>query len=224
LPYQILSRLFGLKTPVEERLYVPWQIEDDPALMNFIPQEWPHVVICRNSDSPRKQAGIAKWEDLVRQLRDAGVFVIQAGKHSDAYIKGSYNLLGLTTIRQLVSLLSRVDAVITSDNFVMHAAHLRNVPAVALWGPTRHTVYGYEDQVHFQAEPSCASQGCIGVSKGHLYGTRCPEPMHCMDRINMEDVCRAALSILAGERPTVADFKVKNISSPLRGGSRWGRF
>ncbi len=195
--YQILARIFGLKTPVEERLYVPWAMEDDAALMNFIPLRKQNIIICPTSDSPRKQVGIDKWEALVERLLTAGIFIVQVGRHSDVYVRGAFNLLGLTTTRQLISLLSHFDAVITSDNFIMHAAHLRNVPAVVLWGPTSHRVYGYEGQVHFQAKPACVSSGgCIGAGRGTIYGTPCPESVHCMDQINMDDVYQSTVNIL----------------------------
>ena len=115
----------------------------------------------------------------------------------DCYVRGAYNLLGLTTPRQLISLLPHFDAIVTSDNFIMHAAHLCHVPAVVLWGPSSHLVYGYEGQAHFQATPEClSSAGCIGAGKGLVYDTPCPEPVHCMEKFNMDEVGQSVLNIL----------------------------
>jgi uncharacterized protein len=203
--YQLLARRFGLKTPVEERLYVPWPLETDRLLLDRIPRGNHNVILCPTSDSPRKQIGIEKWVGLVDSLRASGVCIVQVGRHSDPYVRGTYNLLGLTNPRELISLLPHFDAVVTSDNFIMHAAHLCNVPAVVLWGPTSHRVYGYEEQAHFQVTPDCSSAGgCIGAGKGLLYNTPCPEPAHCMDRFDMEEIGQAVRDILKKRRPESA--------------------
>lgn len=200
--YQLLARKFGLETPVEERLYVPWPVEADRLLLDSIPWKTHNIGICPTSESPRKQIEIGKWVGLVESLRASGVCIVQVGRHSDPYVRGAYNLLGLTTPRELISLLPHFDAVVTLDNFIMHASHLCNVPAVVLWGPTSHLVYGYEGQTHFQVTPDCVSEGgCIGAGKALLYSTRCPKPEHCMDRFDMEEIGQAVWSILKKQRP-----------------------
>ena len=105
--YQVLARIFGLDPPVEERLYVPREMTDDARLMGIIPWERFNVLVCQSSDSPRKQMGAANWERLVERLKARGLGVVQAGRTGDRYIRGAYNLLGLTTPRQLISLLRR---------------------------------------------------------------------------------------------------------------------
>lgn len=193
--YQILASMFGLTTPVEESLYVPWSIEDDAFLVNFIPFQKRNIIIAPASESPRKQVEIKQWEVLVEKLRQDGVFVVQVGKQSDLYVRGAFSLLGLTNIRQLVSLLSKFDAVVTSDNFVMHAAHMCSIPSIVLWGPTSNKVYGYEGHLHYQAQPECTLQDCIGAGRGHLYSSQCQEQVHCMNQIDMESVYQSVLNI-----------------------------
>jgi len=197
--YQILARMFGLKTPAEELLYVPWEFEEDPTLWELVPLGMQKVLICSSSHSPRKQMGIEKWESLVDKFRKDGIKVVQVGEKSDRYIRGAYSLLGLTSPRQLISLIQHFDAVVTSDNFLMHASHLCDVPAVVLWGATDHRVYGYAEQVHLQASPNCDSANlCIGPGQGHLYGTECPEgsTAHCMNQLKVKDVYEALQNIL----------------------------
>lgn len=195
--YQLLARMFGLTLPVPERLYVPGPGADDAGLLGMIPWRKHNVVICPTSESPRKQVRIAQWEELVQRLQAAGIFVAQVGSHDDIYVRGSYNLLGLTTPRQLIALLPHFNMVVTSDNFIMHAAHVHGIPALVFWGPTSHRVYGYPEQTHIQAEPACTSAvGCIGAGSGDRYATPCPEPVHCMSKFAMEEVCLAAQRIL----------------------------
>jgi uncharacterized protein len=200
--YQVLARIFGLEVPVEERLYVPWEPEDDPVLMRLIAWGKKNVLVCQSSDSPKKQLGMEKWESLVGSLKNEGIGIVQAGKSRDRYIRGAYSLLGLTTPRQVMSLLRHFDAVVTADNFIMHGAFMHGVPAVILWGPTDHRVYGYSGQIHIQASPQCEHpRGCIGPGQGGRYHLECPKgAAHCMNSIDVEFATDAVLGILKRKR------------------------
>ena len=189
--YQVLARMFGLEVPVDERLFVPWTIEDSHALLDAIPWGTHDVLVCASSDSPRKEMSTNKWEALVKHLLLNGITVVQVGRLSDRYIRGCYNLLGLTSPREVIALTSHFDVVVTSDSFLMHVAHLCRVPAVVLWGPTDHRTYGYSEQVHLQATPTCHLGGCIGPGNGAVYPTRCPERTHCMSLIEVEEIYNA---------------------------------
>lgn len=197
--FQILCRMFGLPTPAEERLYFPGTLENDAVFHQAIPYGRINIVIAPSSSSPRKEMHPANWHNLVDMLLEDGHFVAQVGKMNENHIRNAYFLLGLTTPPQLISLLSRFDVVVTSDNFVMHAAHLVGKPAVVLWGPTDHRVYGYPEQIHLQAEKSCPPDyTCIGPQSGHLYDTPCPfKETHCMDSILPEAIHEAVNRQLA---------------------------
>ncbi len=196
--YQVLARIFGLDPPVDERLYAPWEITDDAQLMGVVPWGRFNVLVCQSSDSPRKQMRTAHWEQLVERLRARGLGVVQAGRTGDRYIRGAYSLLGLTTPRQLISLLRHFDVVVTADNFLMHAAHLCGTPAVVLWGPTDHRVYGYAGQSHLQARPQCEfPRGCIGPDMGGAYQTDCPyDAAHCMNSFQLDAIVDSVMSRL----------------------------
>jgi uncharacterized protein len=196
--YQVLAQRFGLETPVEERLYVPWELREDPVLTAAIPWQRFNVLIAHSSESPRKQMPIKTWDALVSMLRRNEVLSVQSTRLHDRYIRGAYSLLGLTTPRQLISMMKRFDAVITSDNLVMHAAHLCGVPAVVLWGPTSHQTYGYPEQIHLQANPDCEYPGgCLGPAHPGLYLLACPQgPEHCMNSFVAQTIHAAVMSIL----------------------------
>ena len=201
--YQVLARIFGLDPPVEERLYVPWEIADDARVMGMIPWRHYNVLICQSSDSPRKQMRTKNWEMLVESLKAHGIGVVQTGRAGDTYIRGAYSLLGLTTPRQFISLLRHFDVVVTADNFIMHAAQLCGVPAVVLWGPTDHRVYGYAGQTHLQAHPQCEfPRGCIGPGQAGVYQTDCPYgSAHCMNSIGLDVIVDSVMCRL-GTRDT----------------------
>jgi ADP-heptose:LPS heptosyltransferase len=204
-PFQILARLFGLATPVAERLYLPEASPED-TLHNFIPWKKLNILIAPWSDSPRKTLPAKIWRHLVESLQSEEVLILQAGRLGDEHIVNSYSLLGLTTPRQLVSLLKRCDLVITVDNFIMHAAHLVGKKAVVMWGPTHHQVYGYPEQVHLQMPKMCGlddGQECIGskLSQGEkLYATPCPlGEEHCLDRLDWKMISAAVRRLLSPE-------------------------
>jgi ADP-heptose:LPS heptosyltransferase len=200
--YQILARMFGLRTPVTEELYVPWPTDEgDPVLFARIPWRPRNVLLGPTSESPRKQPAPPRWEAIVEALRRTGLGVVQVGRGSDPYIRGAFDLLGLTTPRQVIGLIHRFDAVLTVDSFLMHAAHLCAAPAVVLWGPTDHRVYGYSEQTHLQGSPCSDSPECIAPGNSQVYGTECPKGEdHCLNEVPIDAVVAAVLEAL-GSRP-----------------------
>lgn len=102
--YQALAASVGLKTPVEERLWVPWAFEDEPTLMAILPRKEPRVLISTGYDSSQKEMPLERWESLVALLATNGITAVQAGDGKDPYIRGAYNILGLLTQKQLISL------------------------------------------------------------------------------------------------------------------------
>jgi ADP-heptose:LPS heptosyltransferase len=188
--FQVLARNFGLQTPVEERLYVPGDIPEDPLLEEAVPWKKVNVVIAPGSDSPRKMMQPMIWHELTEMLKRDGMLVLQVGRMKDQRIKPAYSLLGLTSPRQLLGLIRRVNVVVSCDNFIMHAAHLMQTPAVVVWGATHNQVYGYPEQIHLQMPRACGLgefEDCIGPSRnegGRLYHTPCPQAdKHCLDQV-----------------------------------------
>lgn len=204
MAYQQLARMFGLETPVAESLWVPFTRKADPVLSGFLPLKKHNVLICPSSDSPGKQMAIRRWEELVGLLSDKDTLIVQTGKHSDPHVRGAYSLLGILNPKELIALLSLFDAVITVDNFIAHASHLCDVPAVVLWGPTEHRSYDYSEQRHFQAAPSCGSaDGCIEPGNGSVSPTPCVQgPGHCLDSLGLQDIINAVKDILKKKRGT----------------------
>jgi ADP-heptose:LPS heptosyltransferase len=189
-PYQILGRLFGLKTPLEEKLFLPGRYQEDRLLQDFIPHIGRKlIIIAPSSNSPRKMMDPDIWTDLVVKLKHNGFFVIQVGNKEDIYIRGAYSLLGLTTIHQLSSLLIKSSIIITVDNLIMHASHLVGKPAIAIWGPTDNKVYGYSEQVQIQCSTAhCDLRNkCLGPDFPDNYKMPCPLNIrHCMNGVSAD--------------------------------------
>ncbi len=197
--FQLLAESFGLKTPVKEKLFLSGEPEDDPLLDKIIPWKKKNVLIAPTSDSPRKMMHPMAWHNIVERLTAEGVLVIQAGKMMDIHIKGAYSLLNLTSPRQLISLIKKCNFVVSSDNFIMHAARLVEKPAIVIWGPTKSGVYGYEEHIHIQAPlDHCSLKNeCLGPRFSQNYATMCPlGPEHCMNKIPLDLIFNSILTLL----------------------------
>jgi ADP-heptose:LPS heptosyltransferase len=193
--FQVLAAMFRLSTPVEEKLYIPGDYAEDSLLHDFVPWRKQNIIIAPSSVSPRKEMSPLIWHTLVEKLNMDGSLVIQVGKLHDLHIKNTYSLLGLTTCRQLFSLIKKCDIVISVDNFIMHAAQMVGKPSVILWGPTSPTVYGYDEQINLQT-PTCDKKNdCIGPGKGSIYHSPCPQEKHCIDKLTPDDIYMAVQSI-----------------------------
>jgi ADP-heptose:LPS heptosyltransferase len=202
-PFQILARLFGLNTPVDELLFLPEELLQDSTMEEVLRGKQRVVVIAPASASPRKNMLPHLWQTIVERLAGSGAFVIQVGRKEEIHIKNAYSLLGVTTPRQLAFLIRHSNLVISADNFIMHLAHLEEKPAVVIWGPTRQEVYGYDGHVHFQTGSDCPSYSrCLGPDFPENYATPCPmgEEAHCTNSVDLDALINAALLLLGETR------------------------
>jgi ADP-heptose:LPS heptosyltransferase len=189
--FQILARMFGLTTPVQEVLYLPPVNGEEEDLSAFVPWGKKNIIIAPASDSPRKMMPPQAWEQITDLLAAKGCSVFQVGREKEPHIKGTYSLVGLTSPRQLAPVVARADAVITVDNFCMHMAHLEKKLAVVVWGPTDPQVYGYEGHVHIRGtlDQCDLVNKCLGPQLSRNYPTPCPKgPDQCMATIPVKKI------------------------------------
>ncbi len=199
--YHILAKMFKLKAPVEELLFVPCVPKEDPLLTEWIPFKEKNILISPSVLSPRMELDPKKWEELVERLKDEGFSVVQMGNADSVYIRGALSLLGLTTPMQELALLKKFDLVITMDNPHAYLAHLAGVPAVVLWGPTNHLQFGFDGQGHLQTRPKCDfPDGCINSDNSTPFESECPMgPDHCMNQLDVETILSAVIDMLNGK-------------------------
>ncbi len=101
----------------------------------------------------------------------------------------SLNMIGKTTVREMMALLSRMELVVTNDSGPMHVAAAFDRPVVALFGPTDHTT----------TSPLCSNFRIVRkeIECAPCLERRCPKEHHrCMDEIGVEDVLGAVGSLL----------------------------
>ncbi len=102
------------------------------------------------------------------------------------------NLIGKTSIREMMAVLASCQLMVTNDSGPMHVAAAYGVPLVAVFGPTDHTTTSpWSD--HFQIvrkEADCAP--CLL--------RQCPTDHRCMEAITADDVLAAAEQVWGGPK------------------------
>jgi ADP-heptose:LPS heptosyltransferase len=199
--FQIMARIFGMETPVEETLFLPSNNGKNQLLHDNIPWKKKNIILAPYSNSPRKTMHPIHWHQLIEKLvENKDVFVAQTGLIHEMHIKNTFSLLGVTNLRDLVSLVRKSDLVISSDSLMMHISHLVNTPAVVIWGPTSADTYGYDNQCHFTApvEKCNLKNECLGADYPDNYQKPCPlnDSGHCMNKININELYTACNKIL----------------------------
>lgn len=109
------------------------------------------------------------------------------------------NLIGMTSVRQLMALLASADLVITNDSGPMHIAAAFGRPIVALFGPTDHSV----------TSPLCSRLSLVRKETecAPCLRRQCPGDHRCMADISVKDVLDAVEALLkSGEEGNVSRF------------------
>jgi heptosyltransferase II len=106
----------------------------------------------------------------------------------------SLNLIGRTSVRQLMALLASVDLVITNDSGPMHVAAAFDRPVVALFGPTDHCV----------TSPICSRFSLVRKQTecAPCLKRQCSTDHRCMAGITVDDVLNAVKKLSIHEEIT----------------------
>ncbi|MHC1743274.1 MAG: lipopolysaccharide heptosyltransferase II [Syntrophobacteraceae bacterium] len=141
---------------------------------------------------PDRFAAVA---DVLAKQYAAGIVItggpseLDLGNDIEAAMQGAcLNLVGRTTVRQMMAVLSRCRLMVTNDSGPMHVAAALGVPVVALFGPTDHTTTSPLAPMHrvVRKETDCAP--CLKRA--------CPTDHRCMTAIDVDDVLKAARQLL----------------------------
>jgi heptosyltransferase-2 len=136
-----------------------------------------------------------------RLLKDPDVYLVFFGDQATSSLvreicqglsQRAVNLAGMTSLRQLASLISLCDVLLTNDSGPMHIADALNTPIVALFGSTSEVVTG-----------PYRSTGTVihkHVDCSPCYQRTCPIDFRCMKRIEADEVYAAIQQTLKGKR------------------------
>ena len=219
--------------------------ERDPET-RFIRQPYWVVVAGGKKDFTAKLWAHTKYQEVVRQLR-SDVYFVQAGSreanHLHMPLTGVTDLLGRTTLRQLMSLVYHSDGVVCPVTCVMHLAAAFNKPCVVIaggrepwwWEAYTRTVWAAScaqacpaDFVEHRylhtigALSCCRKGGCwksgvgekrLGKNCRHMYVTGTQRQPECMTRITAQHVVDAVHAYLRGD-PVVPEVLPAVLRTP----------
>jgi ADP-heptose:LPS heptosyltransferase len=148
-----------------------------------------------NPRLPSKDWGLARWQELAKTLKSAGVLMRQVGNADEPLLPGVEDLRG-TPVHELPEIVAAAWAVVSVVGFLMHLAEAAGIPAIVIYGGREHpAIDGYPDQVHLSSEP-LACRGRWGCHLGP--DLDCPHGMKCMENLTPDLVARSVLSALRG--------------------------
>jgi heptosyltransferase-1 len=192
--YLDFARHLGIEEPVV-RHRLPHDPEADAWAADRI-SEWggAPLVLAIGASKPANRWPAERFGELARGLASSGHPIVLvggpddriAGQQASAAAQGTaVDLVGRTSLRQLVSLLRRARLVVSADSGPMHLAAACGRPVVAMFGPADPSRTG----------PWGAGHEILSVSNWD------PGPPHratAMEQLSVERVVIAAKSLLLG--------------------------
>lgn len=135
-----------------------------------------------------------------RLLQDKNIVVVYFGDQATAGLVKQIcqglsprvvNLAGLTSLRELASLISLCDVLLTNDSGPMHIADALGTPIVALFGSTSEVITGpYRTGKVIHKHVECSP----------CYQRTCPIDFRCMKRIEAEEVFSEIVCLLGNKK------------------------
>lgn len=142
-----------------------------------------------------------RWIHLARALRDLGLRVAVIGGSADAAegdpltreVPGVVNLIGRTTLEQLLQRIRAARLLITHDSGPLHLAMLAQTPTVALFGPTS-PIERIPPGTSTVVATAAAALPCAPCYDGHGYA---PCALNrCLTEVSVQHVLQLARSRL----------------------------
>ncbi len=172
-----------------------------------LPEDVPRVALApggaRNvlNDNEVRRWPLERYAALAQQLDADGVDVLIVGGPGDAWVSEAFadldratDLVGRTSLPDLVAVYGRCDAVVTHDSGPMHLARLAHVPVVAMFGPTDPSWFvppAHPGTTVLRGGDELPCRPCYDGKRFH----DCPASV-CMHEIPVEDVRAAVADIL----------------------------
>jgi len=142
-----------------------------------------------------------RFRDITRRLlEDKDVFVVYFGDQATASLVKEIcqglsprvvNFAGLTSLRELASLVSLCDVFLTNDSGPMHIAAALETSIVALFGSTSQVITGpYKSGTVIQKPVECSP----------CYQRTCPIDFRCMKKIEADEVYNELIKVLRSKK------------------------
>ena len=200
--YLLIPRALGSSTQGEA---LEFPVAVDPGAEKRLSQllssagiSWDTALVAVNAGArwPTKQWSPASFAQVADQLQQEGIRVAVIGDAAEAHPGSAVvrhmrtspiDLVGKTSMKELIALLRRVCLVITNDSGPMHLAAALGTPVVALFGPTDPGRTGPYGPGHVVFRSGIACSPCLS--------RRCanPKTLECLTSISPAQVFRQAL-------------------------------
>ena len=135
------------------------------------------------------------WVDLAWRLRASGVPAVVMLSHEDPRFTNTPFFVWGTPLPRVAALMEQAALVVGSDSFPAHLAGVVGVPAIALLGPTRPTVFAHAASVECL---SSAAIDCTGCHFAAPFRAACDQGCQSLYRLFPEVVFRRVLERLQG--------------------------
>ncbi len=211
---EFLGASLGIPLPLmtnRPMLYLS-QAEKATKPANLPAKYWLISAGCKR-DFTNKFWGTTKFQEVTNQLRGTICFV-QVGAKGDDHqpLEGVVNLVGQTSLRQLIQLAYHAQGVLSGVTFLQHVAAAFNKPAVVIMGgrePVQWNAYPKQHLLHtIGMLPCCENGGCwksrtVKLNDGsHEDNSLCEKPTAnglplCMTMISPKEVSEKILQYSA---------------------------
>ena len=198
--FRILSKLGVRKIEESLELWPDPEAEERVNDWLFAPEEMKKsrlagLVIGSSPKWLTKRWPVSYFNELaVRLVRELNCRVVLIGSGEDARgldetdfakLEGVINLVGKTSLRELATLMKRLDVLVTGDTAPLHVAGAMRTKLVALFGPT-------DPRRHMPPSPGAVVLArklpCQPCYKGVCQN---PETLACLQRIPVDEVFQA---------------------------------
>ncbi len=138
---------------------------------------------------------------LARRLVAAGCGVGLVGSAGDGWVRAAFSgipvidLIGRTTLPDLLAVLGSADMVVAHDTSVLHLARWIGTPVVALFGPTSPQEKMFPDDLS-RTIWGGAALPCRPCYDGRAFAD-CSSP-RCLESVTVDEVETAAIAVLSG--------------------------
>jgi heptosyltransferase-2 len=172
--------------PEPEKLYPKLFVEEEEVknvMERFrLPEEY--VVLSPFSNFSLKEWHIDRWLELAKAIGKK-VVVVGTGKDMErARVFDAYaiNLVGKTSLRELMAVISRAKLVISCDSSPVHIANALDVPAITIYTSTS-PIYGFYPLKGAYLTPELACSPCSPNPKRCKTGT-----YDCIRAVSVENI------------------------------------
>lgn len=186
-----------------------------PVVDTSCSDDQPYLVVVPGALMPYRRWPISSFVELVQRIQTfTGWRIILCGGEEEISlgqdcswltISTVENRIGVTTLQQLISLISGARMVLSNETAAVHIAAVVATPAICILGGGHFGRFmPYPVRLSSPSRPVPVPvyhpMGCYGCNWQCIHSVENGEPMPCIARITVDDVWNAVIPLLPSER------------------------